>query len=296
MGNTSPLISVIMPCYNQDRYLPDALQSILNQSCPSWECIIVNDGSTDHTAEICREWVSRDKRFRYLEKVNGGQSTARNLGLRFAAGDFIQFLDSDDVINPRKFELQLEALKGTPDYSLSISDYYYAESDDLTVPNTKWYVPPVFQSNSHLFELIKNWQVKLSIPIHCFLFKSSLFSDNQIRFDESLPNHVDWYCWMSLFRQKPVVKYVDQKLATYRIQPNAITRDKKQMKEGFLLAITRQKINFDKHSEEFKLLTRKYRQIRLDITTDSFVLGNVQIIVKKILDLKNRLFHSTTEE
>ena len=101
----NPLISVIVPCYNQAQYLDECLQSVLDQTYQNWECIIVNDGSPDHTEEVANKWLEKDPRFRYIDKENGGLSSARNAGLKEAKGEWIQFLDCDDKINTISFEL-----------------------------------------------------------------------------------------------------------------------------------------------------------------------------------------------
>ena len=88
-----PLVTVIVPCYNQGEYLNDALLSILNQTYSKWECIIINDGSRDNTSEIANFWCKQDHRFKYLKKDNGGLSSARNAGLKISIGKYIQFLD-----------------------------------------------------------------------------------------------------------------------------------------------------------------------------------------------------------
>ena len=98
MENT-PLISVIVPCYNQAQYLDECLQSVLDQTYQNWECIIVNDGSPDNTEEIALQWTAKDPRFTYLKKENGGLSSARNAGIEVAQGEWIQFLDCDDKID-----------------------------------------------------------------------------------------------------------------------------------------------------------------------------------------------------
>ena len=100
-----PLISVIVPCYNQAQYLDECLQSVLDQTYTDWECIIVNDGSPDHTEEIAKKWVEKDTRFIYLFKENGGLSSARNAGIEIAKGEWIQFLDCDDILKKEKFEI-----------------------------------------------------------------------------------------------------------------------------------------------------------------------------------------------
>jgi hypothetical protein len=90
------LVSVIVPCYNHSQYLPEALQSILDQTYSKWECIIVDDGSLDDTENVANEWLLKDNRFRYLKKENGGLSSARNYGIKNSNGKYILTLDADD--------------------------------------------------------------------------------------------------------------------------------------------------------------------------------------------------------
>ena len=93
-----PLVSIIVPCYNQSQYLDECLNSVLNQTYLNWECIIVNDGSPDQTCEVANKWLAKDIRFSYIEKENGGVSSARNIGIDAANGEFILPLDADDKI------------------------------------------------------------------------------------------------------------------------------------------------------------------------------------------------------
>ena len=266
MNSSSQLISIILPCYKQAQYLPDALASVLNQTYTNWECIIVNDGSPDNTKEISKAWVSKDKRYKYFKKDNGGASSSRNVGLKHAQGDFIQFLDADDVIDSKKLELQVEALQGTSEFALSISDYFTSYENDLLKPHP-YYVTPKFKSNDYIVELISDWGTKLSIPIHCFLFKKEVFKNGKICFVETLPNNEDWDCWMNIFKLKPEVKYIDLKLATYRIQGTGVTSNRKLMITGYLQAINLQKKNFIKNSIEYKHLERKYNHVKYGINS-----------------------------
>jgi glycosyltransferase involved in cell wall biosynthesis len=102
-----PQVSIIVPCYNQERFLTDALESILRQDFIDWECIMVNDGSTDHTETIAIDYCSRDVRFKYIKTANGGLSFARNTGISGAKGDFIQLLDADDLLEQQKLTYAL---------------------------------------------------------------------------------------------------------------------------------------------------------------------------------------------
>ena len=105
------LVSIIIPCYNQGLFLEETLQSVFNQIYTDWECLIVNDGSDDNTEEIALNWTDKDSRFRYFLKKNEGVSSARNFGLHKAKGDFIQFLDSDDLIAEDKISLSIEPIQ-----------------------------------------------------------------------------------------------------------------------------------------------------------------------------------------
>ncbi|AGC77414.1 glycosyl transferase family 2 [Nonlabens dokdonensis] len=100
MTDSQPKISIIVPCYKQAHYLDTSLKSVLDQSYDSWECVIVNDGSPDHTEAVAHKWSEKDARFNYLKKENGGLSSARNAGIAVAKGVFILPLDADDVLHP----------------------------------------------------------------------------------------------------------------------------------------------------------------------------------------------------
>lgn len=100
-----PKISIIVPVYNMQTYLRECLDSIRLQTFSDWECILVDDGSTDSSPAICDEYASSDSRFKAIHKPNGGLSDARNAGLKIAQGDIIGFVDSDDWIEPGMYQL-----------------------------------------------------------------------------------------------------------------------------------------------------------------------------------------------
>jgi glycosyltransferase involved in cell wall biosynthesis len=104
------LVSIVIPCYNHAKYLPDALISILNQTYSNWECIILNDGSPDNTDEVAQEWVLKDIRFKYYKKENGGLSSARNYGIERALGQYILTLDADDKFESTFIEKAIDIL------------------------------------------------------------------------------------------------------------------------------------------------------------------------------------------
>ena len=107
----NPLISVIVPCYNQAQYMDESLQSVLDHSYQNWECIIVNDGSHDNTEVVGLKWQGKDERFVYVHKKNGGLCSARNYGIELAKGKYILPLDCDDKITKEYIKLGLQIIE-----------------------------------------------------------------------------------------------------------------------------------------------------------------------------------------
>ena len=110
MNKIYPLISVVIPAYNAEQFLDETLESVLSQTYENWECIIVNDGSTDNTESIAKKWCEKDARFRYFYKENSGASDTRNLGIKKARGEYIAFLDADDILTSDNLEVRINVL------------------------------------------------------------------------------------------------------------------------------------------------------------------------------------------
>ncbi len=102
-----PKVSVIMPVYNSGKYLNKAIESVLSQTYEDFELVIVNDGSTDNSASICRKYAEKDKRIKFIDQKNKGVSAARNTALASVSGHNIAFVDSDDVIDKHFLEIML---------------------------------------------------------------------------------------------------------------------------------------------------------------------------------------------
>ena len=101
-------ISIIVPIFNSEKYLTRCLVSLQNQTLGDYEVILINDGSIDHSACICNEFVQKDNRFRVIHKKNGGVSSARNIGLAVTQGEYVLFVDSDDYIDRHLLENLLQ--------------------------------------------------------------------------------------------------------------------------------------------------------------------------------------------
>ncbi|HGJ66028.1 TPA: glycosyltransferase, partial [bacterium] len=127
----APLVSVVVPSYNQAEWLPKTLDSILSQTYPLWEAIVVDDGSTDNTWEIIQQYSKKDKRIKGFHKNNGGISSALNYGIDNAKGKYFCWLSSDDLFNPTKLELQIKAIEKLDNsYGLVFGAYDLIDAND----------------------------------------------------------------------------------------------------------------------------------------------------------------------
>ena len=128
------LISVIIPVYNTESYVRVCLESLVEQTYTNFEVIMIDDGSTDNSGEICQEYTERDSRFHYYRKENGGVSSARNLGIEYSRGNYLTFVDSDDWVEEDYLEVLYNAIIDES-AGVSVSTYKRFEMEDGS-----WYV------------------------------------------------------------------------------------------------------------------------------------------------------------
>lgn len=237
---SKPLVSVIIPCFKQAHFLPVALESVFRQTWAHVEPVIVDDGSPDNTPAVA---ASYGDRVTYLRQPNRGLAAARNAGIAAARGEYLQFLDADDVILPTKLSTQLASHTRRDVPLVAYCDYAFGNARDIyqaPVPPVQR-LPPRAGDKPLFHQVVLDWETRVSIPVHCFLLSASLFRGGA-RFDESLPNHEDWDCWMQLLDQDADFQFCPEVLAIYRHHPKSMSRNLHSMRDGFLRAI-------DKHLE-----------------------------------------------
>lgn len=241
-GGPAPLVSVVVPCYNQARFLKQTVESVLAQTLTDWECLLINDGSTDDTPEVAQRLAAADSRIRYVEQANRGLSGARNRGLDESRGRYIQLLDSDDLLLPRKLEIQVAALAQTNEPAIAYCDYSNCDADGRPLDAPHLYKPPEMDHNDPLADMALRWESEMSVPPMCWLFDARFFGEMGIRFNENQRKHEDWDCWMRILATGPRLFYVPEKLAVYRRYGGSMSCDYEPMLEEFLQAIERQRL------------------------------------------------------
>lgn len=262
-SNKELMVTIVIPVYNGENFITETLASVKMQTYTDFECLIIDDGSTDNTAAIVKEWIKDDKRFLYLYQQNKGLSGARNTGLDHAKGNLIQFLDADDVILPTKLEKQINAHFANTtkdDLILSYTDYTGGLSSNIYQP-ADYYTSAQFYTTDYASELISRWESTLSIPPNCFLFSANIFKDQHVRFDEAIPNHEDFDCWLRILNLNVQVKYLNEKLCIYRVTEGSMSKNMKKMSEGFLQTINKH-IHFGYDTRIKKILLTKRRKIK----------------------------------
>jgi len=192
----SPLISIVVPCYNYGEYLKETLDSVFNQSYKNWECIVVDDGSTDNTFEVVNSFMQRDDRFFYYYQSNNGLSSARNTGINAAKGNWIQFLDADDILHYDKFSIQLSLASALPEIDIFFSSFFYFKEKEeilnmtncrLRATETKY---TILSSEEVLNRLFKYNLTVVNAPI-----LSKKIAKKVGNFDCKLESLEDWDYW-----------------------------------------------------------------------------------------------------
>ncbi|MCB4799699.1 glycosyltransferase family 2 protein [Neotamlana laminarinivorans] len=208
------LVSIIVPCYNHAIFLGEALQSVLNQTYTNWECIIVNDGSPDNTAQIAEQWLTKDNRFKYLEKENGGLSSARNAGVKKCKGEFILPLDADDLIHENFLTTLVPVLENNQ--NLAVASCY-----------SKFF----FGSRNNIIHELK----PKGANYHALLYENILIATSLYRkqcweavggYDETMKKGFeDWEFWIAITKTGWEFKIVEEFLFYYRKQKQSMLID-----------------------------------------------------------------------
>jgi len=181
------LISVVVPMYKVEAYLERCIQSLVDQTYTDLEILLVDDGSPDRCGEICDEWAKKDARIRVIHKKNGGLSDARNAGLVQATGEYIGFVDSDDRIEPRMYELLYKAMQET---GAQIAECTYENFSDTSEPKPYEGEDPVcriFSAEQAIFELLGDGALRQTVWNKLYraeLVKDKLFPVGKINEDE----------------------------------------------------------------------------------------------------------------
>ena len=208
------IVSVVVPVYNAEKFLAMSLQSLLRQTYPYWEAILVNDGSTDGSLKILRKYASADSRFKVIDKPNGGVASARNAALNIVGGQFVAFLDPDDMLYPQFMEIMLKAL--LDNQADMVACNFKKEAENATIDDYKLY-------NKYKMAICHNpvqhflYHKRPKIRIACInkIFRKEFLLQNRFC-EEFRVMAEDFYFIMTMFSKIKKAVIINEKLFAYR--------------------------------------------------------------------------------
>ncbi len=218
-------LSIIVPVYNVERYLETCIESVLNQSIGNWELILVDDGSRDSSSMICDSYVEKDERIRVFHKPNGGVSSARNVGIENAQGEYISFVDADDWIERTYVEVLSREANGYDISFFGLRIHQRCNRVRRLIPSKQSSKSSSIEAEECLLSLKSNednfeyfgytWDK---------VFKRSVIVDNGIRFIEGLSLREDELFTMDFCQRMDSVKIISDCLYNYRSTSSGLTR------------------------------------------------------------------------
>ena len=214
MSNNKALVSIVMPAYNCEKYVVEAINSILAQTYRNWELLVLDDGSKDNTLRIIEEFSQKDSRIKALPNgKNMGVSATRNRGIELASGEWIAFLDSDDMWNPEKLEKQFEIVeKEAAEFLFTGSSYINEEGEAYK---------EIFEVPEKItYKKLRNQNV---ISCSSVLVKKKYFEHIKMEKDEM---HEDYAVWLRILKTGVTAFGVNEPLLIYRISRNSKSGNK----------------------------------------------------------------------
>lgn len=223
--NSEVKVSIIIPVYNNEFYLRKCLDSVINQTLKEIEIIIINDGSTDNSLEIIKEYRNRDKRIIIINKENEGVSKTRNRGLDICKGQYIQFIDSDDYIDNNMIESMYNVATNNKldivmcGYKKIIDDKEYNNLPTIEIDN-------IINKEIIVKYLTNSYESKILWFVWKNMYKNELLSLNNIKFKENLRFGEDSIFNLECFLEAQRIMAIDQCFYNYRYNPNSLTSKK----------------------------------------------------------------------
>lgn len=274
-----PEIAIIVPCYNQGKYLSEALDSVLTQSFSEWELIVVDDGSADNSADIAKSYAAKDSRIRYVRQENAGPSAARNKGVSSTSAPLIFFLDGDNMIRPKFLEVGVNYMVSHPECVLfnSKADYFGDRTGEFKLRYTSY----------------KDLLVANSIDCACIVRREDF--DRVGGFDEQLRGYEDWEFFIRLLYHHDTVYQDLRSLFKYRVSdnPTSVNLHAKSHNEEKTMYIYRK--HMDKYEEYFGtpfLVTHEYNRLgkELDgiLSSKTYKVG--KMVLAPLFFIKRHLF------
>ena len=218
MIKTQALVSVVIPCYNAERFIKQTINSVLKQTYQNFEILVINDGSTDNSLNFIQSYT--DSRIAVIDKANSGVSDTRNIGYQKSKGQYILFLDSDDVISENYFSSAIDFLENNRDYSFCTFHIRHIDENDKIIEN----IPNKRGTYQNIQEEIASFSTDVSTCPSVYVYRKDFLDKNNIIFSKILSSPADKYYLMCV-GQFGKGKLIDSNTAylLYRINQNSMS-------------------------------------------------------------------------
>lgn len=296
-----PKISIIVPCYNVEKYLDVCVKSIIAQTYRNLEIILVDDGSPDNCPQMCDDWAKKDPRINVIHQKNGGLSAARNAGMTIATGDFIGFVDSDDSIEPDMYEQMLRSLLCEPKAELAIcgvQTIVEGSKDEVTVEEyDKYFAVKEAQTVS----VNTSWANSLPATAWNKLYRRDFLMGNGIRFPQGMNNEDEAFFLFCMARAKHIAFVPARLYHYYRRGCGIIVEQQEKFASigtlpDFILKIAPLLIDFIMRDRRYDLLGRVMLNLlaQVDKLKTDIVKSWASALINK-LDIDLRLYADVME-
>lgn len=261
MEEKHPLISIITPVYNVEKYLEQCIISIQAQTYKNIEIILIDDGSTDNSSVMCDEYAEQDTRIRVCHKVNGGLSSARNKGIEIAVGEYLLFVDSDDYIHPNIIEKMLSVMQ-QEDVDIVGCQFLEVEEGCNKIIEVETSKAEILSKKQVIEKFCKESDVTIIVS-WCKLYKKELF--DTLRFQEG-KLHEDEFIIHHIIDKIAYMAYLDDKMYYYRQRNTSIMGEQYSLKRLDGLEALEERILFYKEKKDMNYIYVVERYLRLSIS------------------------------
>ena len=226
----SPLVSIVMPAYNVEKYIGDAIGSVMKQTYQNWELLVVDDCSSDTTKNIIETFQKSDKRIQpiFLDKNGGKPSIAKNVALQKVKGKYIAFLDSDDMWLEEKLQKQVSFMEENKNYALTYTGSYWIDDGGCEIKK----ILPQYKSGYLLQRMLSRYEINNQ----SVMLKKEVLNNTLVKFNEKITIGEDYNLFMHIVAKYEVAS-IGEYLIKYRIHNNAITKSSKRVSDGVLLTL-----------------------------------------------------------
>lgn len=272
------LISIIIPTYNRAHLIGETLNSILQQTYQNWECIVVDDGSTDNTEEVLSEYVEKDHRVQYHKRPKEkfkGPNSCRNYGFELSKGSYVKWFDSDDLLNSNALEVSTQYFSKSPDLIVSSLEFIDFNNNKIEKKHT------YFSQN-----VIEDYLTgKIKFYTFTPTWKKSFLEKQSYLFDEAITNMDDWDFNLRMLYANPLTVYLKEALIQYRVHEESLSHEIN-------------KLNFQEIQSEFKAIRKHLMLLEQNKKADVkilkfYLMARCQFILRAALveNDKNKFYY-----